>query len=69
MPKTRIEFWQAKFARNVERDAEVQERLRAAGWRVLVIWECEIGRNADLDRMLRDFLGPPGRDRADGIVG
>lgn len=62
MPKTRVEFWQAKFARNVERDAEVQERLRAAGWRVLVVWECEIGRSGDLDATLREFLGPPGRN-------
>lgn len=62
-PKTRVEFWQAKFARNVERDAEVQERLRAAGWRVLVVWECEIVRNGDLDRLLREFLGAPGRNR------
>lgn len=63
MPKTRVEFWRAKFARNIERDAEVQQSLRAGGWRVLVIWECEIGRNGDLDRTLREFLGEPGRNR------
>lgn len=67
-PKTRVEFWEAKFARNVERDAEVQQRLRAAGWRVLVIWECEIGRNGDLDRTLREFLGEPGRSRPLGSI-
>lgn len=67
-PKTRVEFWEAKFARNVERDAEVQQRLRAAGWRVLVIWECEIGRNWDLDRTLREFLGEPGRNRPPGPI-
>lgn len=67
-PKTRVEFWEAKFARNVERDAEVQQRLRAAGWRVLVIWECEIGRNGDLDRTLREFLGEPGRSRPPGPI-
>jgi DNA mismatch endonuclease (patch repair protein) len=67
-PKTRVEFWEAKFARNVERDAEVQQRLRAAGWRVLVIWECEIGMNGDLDRTLREFLGEPGRSRPLGSI-
>lgn len=67
-PKTRVEFWEAKFARNVERDAEVQQRLRVAGWRVLVIWECEIGRNGDLDRTLREFLGEPGRSRPLGSI-
>ena len=59
-PKTRIDFWTGKFARNVERDREVRDRLERAGWRVLVIWECEIRDRARLDTVLRDFLGPPG---------
>lgn len=41
IPKTRSEWWAAKLARNKERDQEVQAHLRAAGWRVIVIWECE----------------------------
>lgn len=41
IPKTRSEWWAAKLARNKERDAQVQAHLRAAGWRVIVIWECE----------------------------
>ncbi|MFC6046403.1 very short patch repair endonuclease [Methylobacterium hispanicum] len=61
MPKTRIEFWQAKFARNVERDAQAQERLAAAGWRVLVIWECETAKPDQIDAILVGFLGARGR--------
>lgn len=60
MPKTRIEFWQAKFARNVERDAQAQERLAAAGWRVLVIWECETAKPDQIDAILVGFLGARG---------
>lgn len=41
LPKTRTEYWRAKFERNVERDKYNQESLVAAGWRVFVIWECE----------------------------
>lgn len=41
IPKTRSEWWAAKLARNKERDAQVQAHLRAAGWRVIVVWECE----------------------------
>lgn len=41
-PKTRVEFWQRKFDRNMERDAANIICLQANGWRVLVIWECEI---------------------------
>jgi DNA mismatch endonuclease (patch repair protein) len=40
-PKSRVDFWTAKFAGNVERDARQRAALEAAGWRVLVIWECE----------------------------
>ena len=40
-PKSRKDFWLAKFEQNVSRDKRVQEQLEAAGWRVIVIWECE----------------------------
>lgn len=42
IPKTRADWWAAKLARNKARDAEVQAKLEAAGWRVVVIWECEV---------------------------
>jgi len=41
-PKTRTEWWEAKFAGNVERDRRNQRLLRKSGWRVVVIWGCEI---------------------------
>ena len=40
-PKSRVEFWEGKFAENVARDARQRQPLEAAGWRVLVIWGCE----------------------------
>ena len=40
-PKSRVDFWQRKFAGNVERDRRVAEELRRTGWRPVVIWECE----------------------------
>lgn len=48
-PKSNTEFWQAKFDRNVVRDAKSRESLEAQGWKVLVVWECELGseRRAD----------------------
>lgn len=52
IPKTRSEWWAAKLARNKERDAEVRAELEAAGWRVVVIWECE---TEDQER-LSDFI-------------
>jgi DNA mismatch endonuclease (patch repair protein) len=52
-PRTRPDYWPAKLARNVERDARSDAALRAAGWRTAVIWECE-ARNDDV---LRRRLG------------
>lgn len=41
-PKSNVDFWTGKFARNVARDATVESTLRQSGWRVLVVWECEL---------------------------
>lgn len=41
-PRTRAAFWQSKFRQNVERDARQISELRAAGWSVMVVWECEL---------------------------
>lgn len=47
LPGTRREFWSAKIERNRQRDGEVRQQLREAGWRTLTIWECAIrGRRA-----------------------
>lgn len=42
LPKRNPGFWEAKLRRNVERDGEVRHRLEESGWRVVVIWECEV---------------------------
>ncbi len=44
-PKTRTEFWLEKFDKNVKNDQIKQEKLRELGWKVIVIWECELKRN------------------------
>lgn len=41
LPKSRTEYWQSKFDRNVARDARVGELLRAQGWQLAVIWGCK----------------------------
>lgn len=43
-PATNIDFWQTKFRRNRERDAQVKAQLESMGWKVIVIWECEVKR-------------------------
>ena len=41
-PATRADFWAAKRAGNVLRDRAHRAALRKLGWRVLVLWECEV---------------------------
>lgn len=41
-PATRIEFWLDKFEKNVARDQRNVVALQTLGWRVLVVWECDI---------------------------
>ncbi len=61
LPKSRPEFWVPKLSANAARDATVEAALRASGWQVLVIWECETTprRRADLTARLEGFLGGP----------
>ena len=64
MPKTREAFWSEKFSQNRSRDARVAAALKCQGWRVLVVWECEIRNTDRLARRLADAL----REH-DGTVG
>jgi len=59
VPKTRQKFWQRKFSGNVARDRAALHTLRAAGWRVLVIWECQLDHPSRLSMRLVRFLGGP----------
>ena len=41
-PKNNAEFWEKKINGNVERDLRQQQELQALGWKVIVVWECEL---------------------------
>ena len=43
-PKTRTDFWIGKFQKNVEIDLKHYDELSNAGWRVYILWECDIER-------------------------
>lgn len=59
-PKSRQPFWAEKFAGNVERDARTRAELERAGWRVIVVWECELESDteATLERTARSLRSP-----------
>ena len=55
IPKTRTEWWAQKLARNQVRDAKVQSELEAAGWQVLIIWECQTSDPEQLAALVRQL--------------
>lgn len=55
-PRSRTEYWGPKLQRNVLRDEENVAKLEAAGWRVLVLWECELKDRDALKARLKSFL-------------
>ncbi len=55
-PKSRIEFWNAKFDSNVSRDRRVRRQLRSLGFSTMVVWQCQTKRTAALSRRLERFL-------------
>ena len=42
MPKSNTAFWKNKIAGNVKRDELVKKQLKKAGWRIIIIWECQL---------------------------
>lgn len=61
IPKTNTEFWVEKIERNIERDKEVNQKLKDDGWKVLRFWESDIRKNvascADIvEKTLRSLL-------------
>lgn len=57
MPRSNAAYWRPKLLRNTARDSEHIAKLKAEGWKVLVIWECETKREKRLRSKLYRFLG------------
>lgn len=56
MPKSRVKFWTTKLEGNRDRDARKITALEEIGWRVFVVWECELKDKERLGKRLRQFL-------------
>ena len=57
-PKSRVAFWNEKFAANVARDARQEAALKDLGWSVLVIWECETRNETVVEHRLAASVKP-----------
>jgi len=56
LPRSNTEYWLPKIEHNRERDERTVRDLEAAGWVVLVLWECEIGNQDQLKTRLNEFM-------------
>jgi len=56
LPKSRLEFWQTKLESNRQRDVKTLRSLANLGWKVLVIWECQLNKRERLEGEILDFL-------------
>lgn len=55
-PKSNIEFWTNKLEGNVIRDRLTEKALEEMGWRILIVWECEVKTLIENDSFLRSMI-------------
>lgn len=55
-PKSKMAFWTAKFSENIKRDSRKSRALSDLGWRVIVVWECELQNSDRLRRRLKSRI-------------
>ena len=55
-PNSNAEYWLKKLNRNVQRDIQNARNLKQLGWRVLVIWECELRDLERVETRIHDFF-------------
>lgn len=67
-PRSRVNFWQAKFAGNVERDARQRAALLGDGWRVVTVWECAL-RERGAENVAAELAGWLGGGGAELEIG
>jgi DNA mismatch endonuclease (patch repair protein) len=56
LPKSRLEFWLPKLEGNRKRDEKNKRALQRHGWKVLTVWECQLGNSERLTTRIRRFL-------------
>ncbi|HCA55171.1 MAG TPA: very short patch repair endonuclease [Ruminococcaceae bacterium] len=57
-PKSNIEFWEKKFSANVKNDDIKRKQLEDDGWRVIVLWECDVERRFEqtMEKLVSELL-------------
>ena len=53
-PKSNVEFWESKFRTNMERDQRNYAALEGLGWKVVVVWQCEVKNLEEAKKVLKE---------------
>lgn len=56
LPQTNFEFWKNKIAGNTQRDKLTQRKLKKSGWRVIIIWQCQLKNKSLLGETLKRLV-------------
>lgn len=60
LPKSNVDFWEQKLTGNKERDRLVKAELESQGWRVIIVWECQLKkefRDKTLNDLYSEIIG------------
>lgn len=55
-PKTNADFWRKKILNNAERDKRNYAGLKSMGWRVIIVWECELSKT-NFEKRMNELIG------------
>jgi DNA mismatch endonuclease (patch repair protein) len=64
IPRSRVDFWKSKLSKTRARDKRNLRALKALGWDVEVVWECELDDTKNLSSRLVGFLDIPASTNA-----
>jgi len=56
LPQTNYEFWKNKMETNIKRDRKNQKDLKKLGWKILVIWQCQIKNRALFEKTMKRII-------------
>ncbi|MFA7184157.1 MAG: DNA mismatch endonuclease Vsr [Victivallales bacterium] len=56
IPQTNTDFWKIKLSKNVSRDSQNNDKLISLGWKVVIIWECELKNIEPLKNRIKKIL-------------
>ena len=55
LPKTNVDFWKEKLAKNKKRDKLKHSQLNDLGWKIIIVWECQLKQRVNVQDIINDL--------------